>query len=315
MGRELNIVKRYSFEGPLPLIIERCFDFLKIQIRERTPLMGLTFESAPEYPELAWQEAIVNAVAHRDYSLSGMPIFVRQFDNRLEIESPGGVVPPNTLEGIRTGHYSHYARNPRIVRVLYEFGFMRRLAEGLKRMQQEMERCDLSPPEFSEPNESFRVTLYNTPIFDLETQIWVKQFDSYKLNSRQRRGLAYLHQYGLLTNWAYRGVNRDLSREIALRDLREMVRAGIFEMHGKAGGAYYLLSQDLAKQIQPKMPVTKEERLHQYLRTHGTISNKEYCQLFNVKRNVAYKELKSYIASGLLLRVGARRGAYYVLRT
>ena len=93
------------------------------------------------------------------------------------------------------------------------------------------------------------------------------------------------------------------------------MRAGIIEMHGKTGGAYYLLSQDLAKQIQLRMPTTKEEKLRQYRHIHGAISNKEYCQLFDVKTHGASSELGAYTASSLLSRVGRHRGTYYILRT
>jgi hypothetical protein len=54
-------------------------------------LRGLEMTEQPEYPDFAWREVIVNAMAHRDYSITGTAIQVRMFDDRLEVESPGGL--------------------------------------------------------------------------------------------------------------------------------------------------------------------------------------------------------------------------------
>jgi predicted HTH transcriptional regulator len=54
----------------------------------------------PEYPEFAWQEAIVNAFAHRDYEDQGREIEVWFFEDRMEVKSPGDLVPPVTLDAL-----------------------------------------------------------------------------------------------------------------------------------------------------------------------------------------------------------------------
>jgi ATP-dependent DNA helicase RecG len=66
----------------------------------------------PEYPTFAWQEAIVNAVAHRDYADQGREIEVWFFDNRLEVLSPGDLVAPVTLGHLQARRRIHASRNP-----------------------------------------------------------------------------------------------------------------------------------------------------------------------------------------------------------
>ena len=78
----------------------------------------------PEYPEFACVEGIVNAIVHRDYSIGGDHIRVFMFDDRLEITSPGKLPNIVTVDNIRLTRYS---RNPRIARVLTEFGWVREL--------------------------------------------------------------------------------------------------------------------------------------------------------------------------------------------
>lgn len=75
VGQELNIVKREIIERPLPRLIERAFEVIGMHVREYSRLgQDGVFHTVPEYPVFAWQEAIVNAVAHRDYSITGKSI-------------------------------------------------------------------------------------------------------------------------------------------------------------------------------------------------------------------------------------------------
>ena len=129
-------------------------------MRERQPLVDLFFEEQLEYPTFAWQEALVNAIAHRDYRYDGLGIEVWMFDDRLEVRSPGELVEPVTLERLRRRDPIHASRNPRIVRVFTDAGYMREQGEGVPRMFEVMERAALHPPELRlEADVIFTVTL------------------------------------------------------------------------------------------------------------------------------------------------------------
>ena len=80
------------------------------------------------------------------------------FDDRLEIESPGKLPNIVNIENIQTTRYS---RNPRIARVLTEFGWVRELNEGVKRIYSDMSAFYLEPPVYSEPEQSVKLTLKN----------------------------------------------------------------------------------------------------------------------------------------------------------
>ena len=115
----------------------------------------------PEYPEFAWQEAIVNAVAHRDYNDQGREIEVWFFDNRMEVLSPGDLVPPVTLEELQRRSPSHASRNPLLVRALAQVGIMRDEGEGIPRIFEEMEESLLKQPEITVEASQFSVVLRN----------------------------------------------------------------------------------------------------------------------------------------------------------
>ena len=160
VGTEINIIRDYSIEYPLLRIIDEAKSFIATQLREFTALDPNTgrFQIVPEYPEFAWLEGVVNAVTHREYAMSGNFIKISMYDDRLEIESPGKLPNVVTLQNIKNTRYS---RNPRISRVLTEFGWVRELNEGVKRIYSDMARFFLDEPVYSEPEESVRLVLKN----------------------------------------------------------------------------------------------------------------------------------------------------------
>lgn len=105
----------------------------------------------PEYPEFAWFEGMVNSLTHRNYSIKSDCIRISLYDDRLEIFSPGNLPNILTVDNIQNTRYS---RNPRIARVLSEFGWVKELNEGVKRIYSEMQKQYLNSPVYSEPNNS-----------------------------------------------------------------------------------------------------------------------------------------------------------------
>ncbi len=160
VGTRINILKDYSIEMPLLKILTKAKEFISAQLREFTTLNTLsgTFQIVPEYPEFAWLEGIVNAVTHREYALNGAYIKVSMYDDRLEIESPGRLPSIVTVENIRETRFS---RNPRISRVLTEFGWVRELNEGVKRIYSDMKDFFLEAPVFTEQEQGVRLILKN----------------------------------------------------------------------------------------------------------------------------------------------------------
>lgn len=149
-GQRLNIIKEINYEDAIPKIIQQVKNAITLQLREFQYLdENGVFKVIPEYPEFAWFEGIVNSLAHRNYSIMGDHIRVSLYDDRLEILSPGKLPNIVTLDNMLNTRYS---RNPRIARVLGEFGWVKELNEGVKRIYDEMQMYFLKSPTYSEPN-------------------------------------------------------------------------------------------------------------------------------------------------------------------
>ncbi|MPZ75258.1 MAG: hypothetical protein GEU77_01905 [Deltaproteobacteria bacterium] len=226
-GTALNVVKRIRFDGPLVRLIDETVGRIKEHIRERTILHDLFFRERLEYPTFAWQEAVVNAVAHRDYALSGASIEIWMFDDHITVRSPGLPPIPVSLEQMRQQKSIHFSRNPLIVRVLADMGYLREMGEGVPRMFQEMESYGLNPPEFSTAGFIFSVTLRNAPVYDDQALRWLNQFSASHVNQRQRKLLAYAYCHGKTFSTTEYERIAEVDRDTAYRDIRHMVKSGI----------------------------------------------------------------------------------------
>jgi len=122
---------RKDLTGKLVDQLEGAMRFLKAFLRVQHKIEGLNPERNPEIPEEAVREALVNAVAHRDYTIRG-PVRLLVFRDRLEIHSPGK--PPNTIdvEAMKLG--THLPRNPILLSHLAKMGFVTSLGSGVPRI-------------------------------------------------------------------------------------------------------------------------------------------------------------------------------------
>lgn len=154
VGSQLNIIKDVNFDLPILKLIPATTRFMASQLKELTRLNPSTgrFETTAEYPEFAWTEALINAIAHREYALEGAFIQISMFDDRLEISSPGRLPNIVTIDNIQ---YTRYSCNPHLARVLIDFGWVRELNEGVKRIYAEMRESNLAEPKYSEPDSRY----------------------------------------------------------------------------------------------------------------------------------------------------------------
>ncbi len=242
-GSSLNVVKRIRFEAPLCHLIDEAAGRIKEHMRERMILHDLFFRERVEYPTTAWQEALVNAVAHRDYTLTGAPVEIWMFEDRIEIRSPGLLPSPVTMEQLRSQKRIHFSRNPLLVRVLADLGYLREMGEGVPRMFAEMEHHGLRPPEFSTEGFFFIVTLRNIPIYDEATLRWLNQFGISKINFRQRRLLVYAYSHSkVLSNTDYQRIG-EVDRDTAYREIRSLVKLGILAPLKPKSRAYRIIER------------------------------------------------------------------------
>lgn len=122
-----------------------------------TEIDRLPREDLWSVPPVAVREAIVNAVAHADYSQRGAPIRLALFDDRLEVENPGLLRFGLTLEDLPRG--GSKLRNRVIGRVLHGLGLMEQWGSGIQRMIAACRDSGLGLPIWEELGTRVRVTI------------------------------------------------------------------------------------------------------------------------------------------------------------
>lgn len=149
-----------DFDGPLTVQIRNLRAFLKgsafLKTYQRRNSPG-GFREEPELPYVAIDEAVVNAVAHRDYGLNA-PIEVRLYRDALFIKNPGRVTQTGhdlpDLFSLDKTPLEHAARNPRILEWMRKMrdtsgkAFVQLLSEGTRTMTEQMLAIKLPAPEF-----------------------------------------------------------------------------------------------------------------------------------------------------------------------
>ena len=134
--------------------------FLKRNLRKRQNDQNFNYPGIMEIPEVALEEAIVNALVHRDYLInSSVRVFV--FDNRVEVISPGKLPNTATIETIKFG--MQIVRNPVLVSFVPKLELpYRGLGSGIPRMMEECRKAGLPEPELIEDkaSETFKVVFH-----------------------------------------------------------------------------------------------------------------------------------------------------------
>lgn len=157
---DYNVHEVADISGNIFQLAEKSWEALRAALSETRYLPEGLFKTELIYPEPACREALVNAITHRDYSLEGRGIEIRIFDNRLEVLSPGKLLSKLTIEDLKELKGAHETRNTYIARVLREYGYVRELGEGIRRMYELMKSHDMAEPQIASPNKSFIVTLF-----------------------------------------------------------------------------------------------------------------------------------------------------------
>lgn len=183
---------REEISGPLSTLVEAAGAFISRHTKTYAVVIGRQRARWPEYPVEVVREALLNALAHRDYHRHGTTVDVTIWDDRLEIRSPGGLPGPITLENMREEHYS---RNRRVMRALKLLGLVEEYGERIDRMFEYMDARLMEPPSILPTADSVTVALRNRFLVSVEEQAWLSLNDLAAGGSAVARGQTRARRY------------------------------------------------------------------------------------------------------------------------
>ena len=156
-GRDKAMILDSAEINEYPVIaVDRALQFIQRNIRRGFTIGEAKHTEAWQFPLTALREALINAVVHADYGQGGTQVRVAIFENRIEIDNPGGLPPGLTIEEIRRGVSK--LRNRVIGRVFHELHLIEQWGSGIQRMIDACGKAGLPEPHFEEVGSGFRVT-------------------------------------------------------------------------------------------------------------------------------------------------------------
>lgn len=228
---------KQDISGTLPDQLRQAEAFIQTNLQREVSMEVLAHTETPDYPLEAVRELLVNAIAHRDYNLQGDSIHVNLYADRLEVQSPGELPGPVTLENLLE---ARYARNTVIGQVLADMGFVERLGYGLNRVVALTQARGQKPPRFEEVAGTFKVTLFARTPFRRFAGM-AARLSELELSPRQILAVEYLQENLRITNREYQQLCPDVSPETLRRDLADLVSRKVLIKVGDKRSTYYIL--------------------------------------------------------------------------
>jgi ATP-dependent DNA helicase RecG len=263
--RDAIAASRYAdrkiITGTLQELIDGTEAFLNRYIAVGARVEGWKRIDIPEYSIEALREAVINAVVHRDYSKRGESVRVFYYADRVEVHSPGLLLPGITVEQMERGMVQSKLRNPILANLLRDVpGYMERIGSGIRFMLDETKRMGLPAPEFREMSE-FVVTFRAAPALSapqpppsqprFRETLWGNEEPSQasipleeqpdEQEQRLIKAVQHVNEHGFITNATYRALT-GVSDRTAHRDLEALVERGRLKGVGQKRARRYELS-------------------------------------------------------------------------
>jgi predicted HTH transcriptional regulator len=208
-------------------------------------VVGLNRVRLDEYPVEALREALVNAVAHRQYEDAGRKIMLEVFADRVVVSSPGLPPAPITLANLRKGKYRPCSRNPVLAHCLSYFHRIEERGSGFRRMRDQMLNHGLDQPLLGTDTGYFQV-IFPGPGENIErlripeTQLLVTPAVEAQLNERQKKMMLLLVQGEEITSRRCE-VEFQVTRDTAARDFNLLIGLDLAKKVGKGRSTRYVL--------------------------------------------------------------------------
>ena len=148
---------RVEISGSVFQQMDEAYEYLQKNNRVSSEFKGLERVDHLDYPEEALREALVNAVVHREYAISG-PVLISIFDDRIEITALGGLTKELSLDDIMLG--VSVLRNKKLGDIFYRLKLIEAYGTGIEKIMRSYDNCS-EKPKIDISDNAFKITLPN----------------------------------------------------------------------------------------------------------------------------------------------------------
>ena len=231
---ECDLLFQDTIHGNLFEQVEKTMEYLLTKYtRALISYKGLSRIETYEYPEDALREALLNAVAHKDYA-GCTPIQIRVYSDRIKIWNEGQLPENWTVENLFQEHSSR-PNNPDIANAFFRCGYVESWGRGIEKMTEQCIAAGLPMPVITNKGSDFWITFRKDIYNALDLGLL-------GLNDRQIKAVLYVKEKGKITNLEYLEINQGITDRTALRDFDSLIEKGVFQRIGEKKSTYYELT-------------------------------------------------------------------------
>ena len=302
--------QRVVFDGTPAQQVDGATAWVDSELGFDLVVVGRKRHELKRLPVRALREVIANAVAHRDYQLSGSAVEVRVTPNEVSVTSPGQFIAPVTSQNL---HNAHAARNRRVIQALRAFGLAEDAGRGIGVILSEMAQDLRSDPDFAEqPQGHVTVRLPIESPVSPEERAWARELeDRAELLPDDRRVLIEAARGAELTNSVVRSL-LNVDSASARQSLQRLRNAGLLEQVGERRGARYRIVPGLGRPAWVGLDQTELRVAVLNMAAHSAVTNAAVRRDLDLSRIEAVTLLKGLVDDGLLELRGSKRGSHYV---
>ena len=302
--------RRVVFDGTPAEQVDAATAWVHDELGFDLVVVGRKRHELKRLPVRALREVIANAVAHRDYQLSGSAVEVRVSPREVAVISPGGFVAPVTSENLRD---AHAARNRRVIQALRAFRLAEDAGRGIGVVLREMAQDLRAEPSFAEqPQGHVTARLPVESPVSPEERAWARELQARaELLPADSRVLIEAARGAELANSDVRALLSVDSAQ-ARQSLQRLRDAGLLDQEGDRRAARYRIAAGLGRPARIGLDRAQQRSAVLGMANRGPITNAMVRQELGLPRHGAVQLLRGLVADGMLEMRGSRRGSHYV---
>lgn len=308
---------RLDMKAPIISVIDRLSEKIQDSNRIVNVQVGLFRLEIADFPEKVFQEALLNALSHRDYQSQGA-VYVKHYPNKIVIENPGAFLDGITEENIIT--HPSVPRNKLIAETLQHLKYVQRTGQGVDIIFREMLSSGKPFPEYRSYNDAVSLTIYSA----------VDDVDFVKFIANEENGLSKSFSLSELMILRYLKDNRKITmseaesliqeaRDQAQNACNNLKRYGLIELSGNE----YMLTAKIYDELKNSVDYTKDkaiqyikarEMILEYIRDRGFINNELVRELCGFSQKQARIILQRMRKENLIELSEKGRYAKYIIK-
>lgn len=308
---------RLDMKAPIISVIDRLSEKIQDSNRIVNVQVGLFRLEIADFPEKVFQEALLNALSHRDYQSQGA-VYVKHYPDKIVIENPGAFLDGITEENIIT--HPSVPRNKLIAETLQHLKYVQRTGQGVDIIFREMLSSGKPFPEYKSYNDAVSLTIYSA----------VDDVDFVKFIANEENELGRTFSLSELMILRYLKDNRKITmseaesliqeaRDQAQNACNNLKRYGLIELSGNE----YMLTAKIYDELKNSVDYTKDkaiqyikarEMILEYIRDRGFINNELVRELCGFSQKQARIILQRMRKENLIELSEKGRYAKYIIK-